>query len=211
MIHMLIHDSSTSLPSDTNTIESLNRHSIATCNANMKVEIEMNFKEDVAFCHVLLAQSHNIKFSYRNNSKEKRDERNRRRKNRHEESHPPERRNQGIETQGELAVNLLSKFLDDVNQQSLFSSWSCGHMSRRLSGSPFQNDKEVVLNAVRNDGTALEFASKKLKQDEQVIREAIQQNPFAILYVHARVPQGREMVKNVCRDNLTFMPTVLLN
>ncbi len=39
-----------------------------------------------------------------------------------------------------------------------------------------KNDKDVVLEAVKNDGEALRFASKELQNDKDVVLEAVKQN-----------------------------------
>jgi len=36
-----------------------------------------------------------------------------------------------------------------------------------------KDDKEIVLEAVKQDGLALEYASEKLKDDKEIVLEAI--------------------------------------
>ena len=45
-----------------------------------------------------------------------------------------------------------------------------------------QNNKEAVLIAVRQNGLALQFASKRLKNDKEVVLQAVKQNGLALYY-----------------------------
>ena len=61
----------------------------------------------------------------------------------------------------------------------------CTKNGLRLQGSPWTNNREVVLAAVRNDGRALLFASKELRADRDVVLAAVQQTFRAYQYVDA--------------------------
>ena len=43
-------------------------------------------------------------------------------------------------------------------------------------------DKEVVLEAVKQDRNALQFASEKLKADKEVVLEAVKQNGWVLKF-----------------------------
>jgi hypothetical protein len=45
-----------------------------------------------------------------------------------------------------------------------------------------KNDREIVLEAVRQAGWALYYASYELRADRQVIREAVKQNASALQF-----------------------------
>jgi hypothetical protein len=45
-----------------------------------------------------------------------------------------------------------------------------------------KNDKEVVLEAIKQYGYAFRFASVELKNDKEVVLEAIKQNGYALEY-----------------------------
>ena len=57
-----------------------------------------------------------------------------------------------------------------------------------------QNDKEVVLAAVQQNGLALEFASDKLKADRKVVLAAVQQNGNALKLASQQLKNDRELV-----------------
>ena len=48
-----------------------------------------------------------------------------------------------------------------------------------------QDDREIVLEAVKQYGVALEFASAALKDDREIV-EAVKQNGFALEYASLR-------------------------
>lgn len=48
---------------------------------------------------------------------------------------------------------------------------------------PFTADKEIVMAAVMNDGTAIQFASPELQEDMDVAMVAVMNNGSAILYL----------------------------
>jgi len=50
-----------------------------------------------------------------------------------------------------------------------------------------KNDKEIVLEAVLEDGNALQFASDRLKADVEVVLRAIQQNIYALQYASSSI------------------------
>ena len=43
-----------------------------------------------------------------------------------------------------------------------------------------QGDKEVVMEAVKQNGYALEFASKELQGDKEVVMEAVKHGGYAL-------------------------------
>jgi len=114
-IHMIVNEGSVQT---TNTIESLNMHSVAT-GGNLKVEIENNYLEDCNFCQTILAMEMGVKYTYRDNSVEKRKIKNTKRRNDKEESHPPERRREGIQPSQGLAIDAVEDFLHEVKSNTL--------------------------------------------------------------------------------------------
>ena len=56
-----------------------------------------------------------------------------------------------------------------------------------------QNDKEIVLEAVKNNGFALEYASKELKKDKEIVLQAVKiQN--AIIYVSKELKNDKDFI-----------------
>ena len=58
----------------------------------------------------------------------------------------------------------------------------------------FRGDKEVVLEAVKQDGWALEYASDELKNDKEVILEAVKQNGQALQCASNDLRNDKEIV-----------------
>ena len=53
---------------------------------------------------------------------------------------------------------------------------------RKVEISDRQKDREVVLVAVRQDGFALKFASKELKNDKEIVLVAVRNDSDALDY-----------------------------
>ncbi|MFW6173059.1 MAG: DUF4116 domain-containing protein [Elusimicrobiota bacterium] len=51
----------------------------------------------------------------------------------------------------------------------------------------FQDDKEIVLEAVTNSGIVLDAASERLQDDEEVVKAAIENEPAAIMFASERL------------------------
>merc|ERR1712100_551641 len=55
----------------------------------------------------------------------------------------------------------------------------------------FKNDKNIVLAAIRNNGYAYKYASKKLKKDKDIIMEALQSNGLALQLVPSKYKKSK--------------------
>ena len=51
-------------------------------------------------------------------------------------------------------------------------------------------DREIVLEAVKQDGYALEYASAALKDDREIVLEAVKQDGEALKYASAGLRNG---------------------
>ncbi len=58
----------------------------------------------------------------------------------------------------------------------------------------FRNDKEVVLEAVKKDSYALQYASDELKNDKEVVLEAVKKDGWALKYASYRLLDDKEVV-----------------
>ena len=45
-----------------------------------------------------------------------------------------------------------------------------------------QGDREIVMEAVKKDGNAMQFAAEELQADREIVIEAVKQNENAIYY-----------------------------
>ncbi len=58
----------------------------------------------------------------------------------------------------------------------------------------FQNDKEIVLVAVNQEGGSLEFASEDLKNDKEVVMAAVEQDGLSLEYAGDLMKDNLEVV-----------------
>ena len=64
-----------------------------------------------------------------------------------------------------------------------------------------QNNKEVVLAAVKQDGHALPYADKSLKKDKEVVLAAVKQNGIALYYADESLKKDKEVVLSAVIQN----------
>lgn len=62
-------------------------------------------------------------------------------------------------------------------------------------------DREVVLQAVRQNGKALQYASEELKNDREVVLQAITQNGKALQYASPELQDDEEVVLQAVAQN----------
>ena len=65
----------------------------------------------------------------------------------------------------------------------------------------FQNDREVVLAAVKKEGDALEWASETLQADRDVVMAAVKQNGMALRDVSYKLRANRDVVLAAVKKN----------
>ena len=61
--------------------------------------------------------------------------------------------------------------------------------------------REQLLQAVKQNGRALQFASAALKDDREIVLEAVKQNGRALEYVSAALKDDREIVLEAVKQN----------
>ena len=61
----------------------------------------------------------------------------------------------------------------------------------------FTSDKEIMLEAVRNNGCALYYASKELRKDSEMVMEALKCNGFVFEYSDELLQQRMEHLKRI--------------
>ena len=64
-----------------------------------------------------------------------------------------------------------------------------------------RNDKEVVLQAVKTYGRALEFASNELKNDRQIVLESVKNNGLSLKYASEQLKNDREIIMIAVDNN----------
>ncbi|KAG2382573.1 hypothetical protein C9374_005153 [Naegleria lovaniensis] len=89
-------------------------------------------------------------------------------------------------------TKLVKDFILDKNdflQKHIQTHGSLQHMPLL-----FQSDKKMVLEAVKKNGCALEFASEELRNDLQVVLTAIRQNGMSIQYASKSLRLDKDLV-----------------
>jgi hypothetical protein len=56
-------------------------------------------------------------------------------------------------------------------------------------------DKSFVLETVKEDGIALEYADKSLKKDKSIVLEAVKQYGFALEYADESLQKDPDIIK----------------
>ena len=64
----------------------------------------------------------------------------------------------------------------------------------RYASEELRGDREVVLEAVRQNGNALRYASKELQGDRELVLEAVRQDGIALWYASKELKEDREVV-----------------
>ena len=64
-----------------------------------------------------------------------------------------------------------------------------------------KNDKEVVLETVKKNGYALYYSSEELKNDREVVLEAVKQNGNALLYASEELKNNKEFMLEAVKQN----------
>jgi hypothetical protein len=65
----------------------------------------------------------------------------------------------------------------------------------------FLDDEDIVLAAVQEDGTALRYASARLKDDKEVVLVAVEQNGEALKFADEKLKSDREVVLTAVEQN----------
>jgi len=60
------------------------------------------------------------------------------------------------------------------------------------AGKELQNNKEIVLSAVKQNGFALKFASYELRNDKEVVLAAVKQNRYALQYASDELKNNKD-------------------
>ena len=75
------------------------------------------------------------------------------------------------------------------------------HDKKPEEGRLYRADREVVLQAVRQNGKALQYASEELKNDREVVLQAITQNGKALQYASPELQDDEEVVLQAVAQN----------
>lgn len=71
-----------------------------------------------------------------------------------------------------------------------------------------KDDKDIVIEAVKNDWNAIEYASDRLKDDEDVVIEAIKNDWNAIKYSSERLKNNKKIVLDAIANHLDTLDCI---
>jgi hypothetical protein len=63
------------------------------------------------------------------------------------------------------------------------------------------NDKNIIMNVVKNNGLALQYASERLQDDEEIVMIAIQNNMWALNFASERLKDDKEIVMTAVQNS----------
>ena len=71
----------------------------------------------------------------------------------------------------------------------------------KYTSEPLRNDKEIVLEALKTNGWALEYASNSLKNDKDVVLKAVKTNGLALHHASDKLKNDKEIVLEAVKTN----------
>lgn len=74
----------------------------------------------------------------------------------------------------------------------------------RYATSVMRNDKEIVLAAVKRDGYALEYANRRFRNDREVVMIAIRECGTAWRYASERLKQDRDLLRFAISNSRSY-------
>lgn len=76
-----------------------------------------------------------------------------------------------------------------ANKKEVIRELKINGEALKYASSVLQDDKEIVLEAVKNAPLSITYASTKLKDDEDILQVVLKANPFAIIYFSQRLKE----------------------
>ncbi|KAG2393218.1 hypothetical protein C9374_009795 [Naegleria lovaniensis] len=115
-----------------------------------------------------------------------------------------------------IALESFSKLVKDDRNFFLRVVTSCGMYLGMTTSQNFRNDREIVLQAVQQNGRALMFASEALKKDLEIVWTAIANEKEAFSNVSQSLLSDKSFVLQLIRQErlagvLNFVPPELRN
>jgi uncharacterized protein (TIGR02145 family) len=81
-----------------------------------------------------------------------------------------------------------------TNRAELLEAVKKDGRALQYAGEALKNDREIVLEAVKQNGEALRYAGEDLKNDREIVLEAVKQHRWALQYAGAELKNDRDIV-----------------
>jgi len=102
----------------------------------------------------------------------------------------------GIKKSGDIYISNFDTRIKKDKEIVLIAVKNSGTALEYVDKS-MQDDKEVVLVAVKENGNALKDASSRLKDDNEVVFTAVQNNKYVIRFASKRLQQDKNFLKQI--------------
>lgn len=100
------------------------------------------------------------------------------------------------------AVECISQYYDD---EDVVSAALCnGNLKLEKVSERLRNNKSIVLNAVKHNGSYLRWASEELRSDREVVETAMQNYPPAIQYASNELRMNRSLLLQYSNNDYGF-------
>jgi hypothetical protein len=88
----------------------------------------------------------------------------------------------------------------DDREMVLQAVKECGDLLQ-FASTELLDDREIVLEAVKQNGYALQYASEAMRNDHEIVLEAVKQSGYALEYASAALQDDREIVLEAVKQN----------
>ncbi len=85
--------------------------------------------------------------------------------------------------------------IDWNNKNVVLEAVKQNGLALQFASEKLQDDKNVVLEAVKQYGRALRFASENLRDDKDIVMTAVQQNRYALMYASKELQEDYDIQK----------------
>ncbi len=91
--------------------------------------------------------------------------------------------------------------MDWNNKQMVLEAVKQEGLALLNASNELQNNKEVVLEAVKQEGMALEYASDELQNNKEIVIEAVKKDSLVLFFASERLQDDKDVL-NTARDYL---------
>ena len=111
-------------------------------------------------------------------------------------------------------VAFLSNEFFNEKKKMLILLNECGGKCLQYASNELKKDRDIVLEAIKRDGTSLMFANPKFQNDEEIVKIAIEKDGRALAFVNDKFKDNKEIVLKAVKNDalaLSFVSKELKN
>jgi hypothetical protein len=102
---------------------------------------------------------------------------------------------------GGFIVGHHSKYDKVLEAWAVLEAVKKNGLALQFASTDLRNKREIVLEAVKNNGVALEYASTDLRNKREIVLEAVKNNGLALEYASKDLQKDREIVLEAVKNN----------